>query len=71
MNEEPLELPEPTIKPAVRRRDNLTTIQITDDQKGVIDQAYQIFHNGNAQHLTKGQFLTLVAMDYIRNNSVQ
>ena len=73
-DEKPKPLVTPTVieKPTVRRvRDHLTSIQINDEQKRVIDQAYQIFSNSSNDGMTKGEFLTLVAVDYIKKNSVQ
>lgn len=52
-------------KPRVRARDNLSTIQITDEQKESIDQAYNMFKDKEGSQVNKGEFLQLLALDFL------
>lgn len=57
--------PEPK-QPQVRFRNNLTSIQIDDNQKQAIDQAYKLFVDSGAEGLTKGDFLEAISLAYIK-----
>lgn len=54
-------------KPRVRSRTNLTSIQIDDNQKQAIDQAFNVFTSENdGEGLNKGDFLEALALAYIK-----
>lgn len=52
-------------KPKVRVRDNLSTIQINDEQKKAIDYAYQFYQDSEGAPATKGAFLEMLCMHYV------
>ncbi len=56
-------------KPRVRIRPNLTSFQITDEQKQTIDQAFDLFKNSSEQQVNKGQFIEGLCLDFMRRNS--
>lgn len=49
-----------------RVRTNLSTIQITDQQKQVIDQAYKTELASGQEAPTKGDFLAQLAMEHLQ-----
>ena len=55
-------------KPRIRSRDNLTSLQITKEQKQLIDQAYSLFSDQNNSFISKGQFVEQLCANYIRIN---
>jgi hypothetical protein len=62
-----LESLQPT-NPSDMPRTHLTTIQITDTQKEVIDRAYAIRPGANQTPMTKGDFLELIATEYLQRH---
>ena len=54
----------PVKKPKVRVRDNLSTIQINDDQKKAIDFAYKLYQDSEGGGATKGAFLEMISIHY-------
>lgn len=55
-------------QPRIRSRSNLTSLQITKDQKQLIDQAYSLFSDQNNSFISKGQFVEQLCANYIRIN---
>lgn len=53
-------------KPRVRVRPNLTSFQISDQQKVVIDQAYEKFRASSEINATKGEFVEALCMNFLR-----
>lgn len=49
-------------------RTNLSTIQITDEQKDIIDQAYALRPGNDEDRMTKGEFLQLISLEYIHKH---
>jgi hypothetical protein len=52
-------------KPSVRVRDNLSTIQINDEQKQAIDYAYKFYQDSEGAPATKGAFLEMLCLHYV------
>ena len=48
----------------IRVRDNLSTIQVNDEQKQVIDAAFKLFQDQEGSQ-TKGMFLETLARHYL------
>lgn len=53
-------------RPTIRSRTNLSTFQVTDEQKEVIDQAFAVFQDSGNDNLNKGDFLQMLALQYLK-----
>jgi hypothetical protein len=58
----------PAPRARVRVRTNLTSVQINDEQKQTIDQAYKVFKaSSGISGVTKGQFIEGLAEEFLQH----
>lgn len=59
----------PEQKPRVRIRTNLSTVQMNDEQKDVIDRAYSLFVDVAQAKMSKGAFLSALCLSFLQGKT--